>query len=157
MYIFNWIYETFSHIIRGSPTEGLDDSCSLFSIRYDYLYDMVRSVIFSAILWYFSDYKEKVRVPLRFMRNLQDFTKDPKCDHFFQVYLKSQGHNELVEEVQRLKLDISASSVDLSMVQVSDTLEANFTQYKQTRSFRTLEQEIIIIGEVEALGFTKFR
>ena len=138
-------------------TGGFDNACSLFQIRADYLYDMIRSVIFSLILWYFSDYKETPRVPLRYVGQLQDFLNDDKCRMYFNKYLKHKGISELITETERINEEVLSLSQDRSILQFSSNLQQAFEDYQTTRSFKTLEDEIKIFGEVEALGYTVFR
>ena len=138
------------------------DARTLFQIRVDYLYNILRALTFSFISWSFSKYKREFRVPPELANLLVEFIKDEKSQVCFALYVRTLPNgtalveqiNDLIKEV--LVIENSSQSCHRSLPLAPPDLEKVFIIYKQTKSFAQLVKEVTIAHEVDAIGMRKF-
>jgi hypothetical protein len=161
-FLWNWYFELGSSVSSlefEAVGPGFSNACSLFSIRLDFLGDMIRSTCFSAIIRYFVRYETCIRVPIEYVRQYQDFIKDTKCCFYFRKYLQNSGQIHLERMLVKSLIESPGgleAGGSYKILEVPAELEESFSAYKRTRSFATLRAELKIASEIEALGLKKY-
>ena len=127
---------------------------TLFQIRVDYLYNILRTIAFGVTCWRFSDYEPEIRVPPELATQLVEFVKDIRCQCYFRLFIKKQPDCEdRADELEQLLLGaVSVQNQINSVPKAPRKLEAVFAKYLRTKSFKQLMTELVIAHEVSALG-----
>ena len=134
---WSWFYEVILRITTSSEINEKHSDCFVFSLRTDFIIDMLRSTFFSLILSYYTRYKKSSSVRNERMNNIYDFSKDVECQLYFRLYLKRYDQELYDEYIKSLERLMEVDDEDIDQV-FSERISSRFEEYKRTRSYKTL-------------------
>ena len=147
------VYEIVLLFESNKQSPQLVESCiPALQIRTEFLLDMLRSMMFSVIIGYFSTTRErsKPQVPSYNMHYLTDFSVDVECQAVFKKFLRrtdEQCFRDYAGSLGKLETDDSIIS-DVFSKQVHQS----FRQFCKTVAFQTLYSIRIDNDRVAELG-----
>jgi len=142
-----WIIET-GYRLSPRTTE----SCFLGVLRLEFCSELLRCLVFSIVLAFYSQRQESLHCPSNRLYDFSDFCRDMKCVQLFRKYLK-QKYPQRVSEYDLSLQELYSTAHEYDGSTILRRSMAEFRSYKQTKSYNRLKQQRAIEEEVEAIGY----
>ena len=160
-YFSFWLRESYRRFKYSSPIPNIIEN-QILCCRPDFIFEIVRSVAFSLIMCYFSQYNDPPpRVPSDLISSWFHFSNDVECLSYFKLYLQRKNQkalSEYEEAVHNTTLGWE-SSIEQRFEDSGNKLaiESAFQNFLSTKSFKTLKKLRQDEDNLAAIGLTSYK